>query len=319
MMFDCTKKNNEVNPVEKSSTTNTNTSNQPTTSSNSSICGDQFHNDLIAGQNSVMGEVMVYNSKDMLYIVYSTHENWFISETHAYVGALENMPQTPTGNPKLGNFPYNTSHSPGVNTFTYQIPMNQLTLCFEIVAHASVYKTDAQGNVIQTETAFGKGNQINSKGSWAMHFNYCLQECSCNYTTVNADLFGGQTIPVGTLSITNDENNLYVTYSTHDAWFITQTHLYVGALENMPVNKSNTPIPGQFPNKTTHSDGTTIFMYTIPWASLPDCYIIAAHASVVKIENGSVVQTETAWSDGTAFENTNRWGSYTNYCTQHCN
>ena len=318
-MLSCTKKSKEIIPDSASSSLTTSTSNPSAQNATSiNVCGEKTHNDFMAGQFIKMGDVSVYNTKDTLYIELTSFDSWYIIQTHVYLGSLAAMPQTPTGNPKLGNFPYNTNHGAGIQSFIYQIPMKDIALCFDIVAHAAVVKLDASGTVIQSETAFAKGNPINDKGSWAMYFNYCKQECSCVYTTQSADMFGGQTIPVGTLQITNDEKNLYVTYSTN-GWFLNETHLYVGEVTGMPVNNSNTPMPGHFPYKTTHSDGTTSFTYTIPFASLPSCYIVAAHASVSRKENGVVVQTETSWSAGTAFTNTNRWGSYTNYCTQYCN
>lgn len=57
-------------------------------------------------------------------------------------------------------------------------------------------------------------------------------------------LFAGQDIPVGTVSVWNDEDNLYVTYEITDLdWVITETHLYVG--QNNP--NELTTAPGQFP------------------------------------------------------------------------
>ncbi|ANQ51119.2 hypothetical protein MY04_3775 [Flammeovirga sp. MY04] len=138
----------------------------------------------------------------------------------------------------------------------------------------------------------------------------CGDDEECVYTTESFDIFAGQTILVGELLVTNDEENLYVTYSSTSDDMFAETHLYVGALEDLPTNRKGTPVPGKFPYKTNHDPAVTSFTYTIPLADLPDCYIIAAHAAMTS--------DETAWSFGDEFEGTTRWGWTSNYCTQVC-
>jgi hypothetical protein len=56
-------------------------------------------------------------------------------------------------------------------------------------------------------------------------------------------LIAGQHIDSGDVSVWNDDENIYITYTTSDGWEITETHLYVG--KNDPG--SLTSAPGQFP------------------------------------------------------------------------
>lgn len=143
-------------------------------------------------------------------------------------------------------------------------------------------------------------------------FDYPIEGfcAKCVIEPVSFDLFAGQTNLIGELIVTNDDEFLYVTYTANEGELFNETHLYVGSLEGLPVNKQNTPVPGKFPYKSTHEGGVMEFTYTIPLADLGDCYIIAAHAAM---NSG-----ETAWSYGTKFPNTNRWGWYSEYCTQYC-
>lgn len=131
----------------------------------------------------------------------------------------------------------------------------------------------------------------------------------CEIEPVYYDLFAGQTILVGQLMVTNDEEYLYVTYQASEGQLFTETHLYVGTLEGLPVNKKGTPVPGHFPYKSTDEFGVSEVTFTIPLADLEDCYIIAAHAAMES--------EETAWSFGTEFASS-RWGWYSEYCTQYC-
>lgn len=278
-------------------------------------CSEPVVVDFFAGQTIDIGDVTISNDEDSLYIHIQTTGNWTLALTHLYVGPAASIPSTPTGNPRIGNFPYSTLHSPPVTSYTYVLPLNGLDSCFLIALHAEAELVNEDGEVIQTETAWADGEQLNSGGSWATGLDYCVQSC-CEVEAQDYILYGGQTIEVGVLSVTNDGDNLYVTYSTTGCWEIDETHLYVGDAASIPTNRANTPIPGQFPYKTEHTAGTTTFTYTVPLAGLPACYAIAAHAAVECTSGSNDGQGETAWSFGTEFPNTNRWGWYSEYCTQ---
>ncbi len=139
----------------------------------------------------------------------------------------------------------------------------------------------------------------------------------CPATEVS--LLAGQTINSGSVTVTNDANYIYVTYTTTNGWFLTQTHLYVGECSLIPVNNPGNPMPGQFPYKTTHTGGTTTYTYQVPIATigLGNCGCIAAHAVVVKLNaSGQVVEQQTGWGNGTHINlNGGNWGMKFDYCT----
>lgn len=296
------------------------TSGGATTVHTISPCGDPVVSNLIAGQNMTSGSITVQNDADSVYVTFATTNGWVLGKTHLYVGDLAGVPTTQSGNPQIGNFPYQHTFSPYVTSDTYAIAIADLPPCFIVAAHAETHLLDANGNVIQTETSWGQGTQFNSSGSWAMYSEYCVQECNpCQITTQVYDLFAGQTIDVGQLQVTNDDQNLYITYQTTGDWYVGKVHVYVGDLSGLPVNGQNVPVPGQFPYSETYNPYTQSATVTVPLAGLPSCYVIAAHAEVHKVVNGTEVQSETAWSFGTPFANTDRWGWTSDYCTQLCN
>ncbi len=131
------------------------------------------------------------------------------------------------------------------------------------------------------------------------------------------DLIAGQTIPAGSISVSNDDVNLYITYKSEFGWKIKEIHLYAGTSAGLPVNLHNVPVPGQFPIKETFDPTVEMVTYEIPIDALEDCFIIAAHAVVVR--DG---QEETAWGKGDlSFENElgiSRWGWLINYCPERC-
>lgn len=141
------------------------------------FCGTPKVVEFLAGQHINVGSITVGNDKDNLYVIYKTTGDWYMNQTHLYVGSLEGLPKNKSGNPIPGQFPYKTTHTPRVQEFTYEIPLSSLTPCFVVAAHAEVVKLDGSGNVIQSETGWGNGTPINPKGNWGTYFDYCVQYC----------------------------------------------------------------------------------------------------------------------------------------------
>jgi hypothetical protein len=90
-------------------------------------------------------------------------------------------------------------------------------------------------------------------------------------------LLAGQTINVGTVTITNDGDELCIKYEVDDPWYLTETHIYVGT--EMP----ETGAPGQFPLGDDDLPNVTEYEECIPldeaWEDGQLLYI-AAHAVV---------------------------------------
>lgn len=312
-----------VNSYERETTTQTVLS--PSTdmayhsTSTTTPCGNTTIVDFYAGQHILIGNMTMSNTNTDLVITVNTTDGWQLGHTHLYVGAAAAMPTNGAGNPMIGRFPYSTPHNPMVNTYSWSIPLANLDSCFAVALHADVHLIGVNGDTLQSETGWGDGEQFTDAGSWASYYTYCVEDC-CDINEETFTIYGGQTIPVGDLVVVNDDNNLYVTWELNSCWSLNETHLYVGDAANIPTNNANTPIPGQFPLQATHN-GTSTYTYTIPLSSLPACYAIAAHASVTSDGSCSGTtggQQETAWSFGTDFPNTNRWGWYSSYCTQSC-
>jgi hypothetical protein len=131
-------------------------------------------------------------------------------------------------------------------------------------------------------------------------------------------LLAGQTMDAGTITVTNDNDFIYVTYTTTNGWVLSQTHLYVGDCALIPVNNPGNPLPGQFPYTATHNNLTS-YTYQIPISSiaLESCGCIAAHA-VVKKYNASnqLIDTQTGWGNGVRINlSGGNWGMKFDYCS----
>jgi hypothetical protein len=145
------------------------------------FCGQPQISVLLAGQNINVGTITVTNDNNgNIYITYKTVPNATISETHLAVAtSLSGIPQTSTGNPKNGLFPYSGSYNPPVTEVNYVIHPGDAgypvgTTALYIAAHAVVNIT---GTTTKQETAWGKGETFPGK-NWAMYFKYQLQPCS---------------------------------------------------------------------------------------------------------------------------------------------
>jgi hypothetical protein len=104
---------------------------------------------------------------------------------------------------------------------------------------------------------------------------------ACTPTTW--DLTAGQTIDVGTVTVTNDTNNLYVTYTLDDPDYpnacFGNLHVWVGNnLDNLPSTPGNAqcpggaPIPGQFcqvdGGACADATGAQTYTFMIPFSEL---------------------------------------------------
>ena len=121
---------------------------------------------LVAGQNTVIGTVVVSNDVNFLYVTYTTTGEWSLAQVHLYVLGNE-----PTGRLEPGHAPYKNENIPnGTKTYTFVIPFSESLTCGSSIwlqAHASV----------NGETAYG-GTIVNPQhGSWYGKIFYQIECC----------------------------------------------------------------------------------------------------------------------------------------------
>jgi hypothetical protein len=176
---------------------------------------------LVAGQSIDAGSLIFNdidtngdNLKDALEVTFSTKDGWELSEVHFFIGtALSQMPQTKTGNPQVGLFPYKSGVINGTS-YTFIIPFATLNFdCtvqegYFVSAHASV-----KNSAGSSQTAWGDGLRLNAKGNWGMYFmiyiscdesnppvdyttetafayNSQFSECFSNFSVINSNRWG---------------------------------------------------------------------------------------------------------------------------------
>lgn len=141
--------------------------------------------DLFAGQTTDAGDVCLAIAGENLVVTYTTREGWQLTGASLWVGAeLRTMPSTNTGNPKIGQFPYQSGTlATGTVSHSFQIPLStwglsaNMTLCNRqsllLAAHADLRYPNTDGS-FRTETGWGDGQRLVTRGSWAMYFGAAL-------------------------------------------------------------------------------------------------------------------------------------------------
>lgn len=133
-------------------------------------------------------------------------------------------------------------------------------------------------------------------GTRAVEVPACVDPCR---DVQEVRLMAGQHYEAGKVYVVNNKEKLYVAYETTGEWKMKAIHLFVGACDKLPVNKQGNLVPGQFPYKVEFNGLQTFYYVEIPLDTLPEgCICVAAHAEVVKVVDGEIVQSETAFGEG---------------------
>ncbi len=198
--------------------------------------------------------------------------------------------------------------------------MKKISILFFLVITFFIYLSCEQQVEIDSLSSIETTIQIDNKSQIILEPTILskdeIEKTSCEDPTVTT-LFAGQHIDVGTITISNNESNLFVTYDVTGNWRLQETHLYVGSVEDIPLNGGENPKIGHFPYHDTGNLGQS-YTFTVP-LNFEDCFVIVAHAVVEKKENGKTTASETAF--GFAKNNVfggSRWGWYIDYCKQEC-
>lgn len=142
-----------------------------------------------AAHTTIVGDVQTWNDGVNLHITFTTYGGpWMIMESHVAVyisndvSGISEIPQTGSGNPKIGNFPFKHENLGGITLDEYVIPLSAITGLGETGATAGDRLVIAAQAVVSNgctcETAWadcGGPSAFFPGGSWAMYFWYLVQ------------------------------------------------------------------------------------------------------------------------------------------------
>lgn len=135
---------------------------------------------------------------------------------------------------------------------------------------------------------------------------------TCSPTT-SVDLIAARTTPVGTVEMSNDDENLYVTYRTSSDQPIRKTALFVGdEASAIPTSGGGNPRVGHFPYRANHPDGTSEVIWEVALdGRAGSTVVVAAFAEVGEDREG-------AWAEGLAIDEGSSWATYTTHVAVEC-
>lgn len=143
----------------------------------------------------------------------------------------------------------------------------------------------------------------------------------CGVPTVATLLDWNNTIFPGTVTVINDDNNLYVTFQTNPDFEMWKTSLYVGPAGEIPLNSSNGYVDpsthtghfdrGLFPYQGIHIPRIQDTTFTIPLSGLDNCFAVVA-ISIVRSKITGGLSTVSAMIP------TKTTSHYFDYCVQDC-
>ena len=122
-------------------------------------------------------------------------------------------------------------------------------------------------------------------------------ECGDNdFATLNYTLWAGQHNDAGTVVITNDEDNIYVTYNTNETADLSQVHVYFWTNEADIPTKRPAPGHADYVVEDINADSYTV---TIPAVIECDAVIyISAHAALIADDASDVDEAGDGSNDG---------------------
>jgi len=105
--------------------------------------GGTHETDLILGQHYDIGDVTIWREGDYLYVSIVMSSGYYPSVIHIHVATdLSGIPQTPSGNPKVGNFEYKVEFTEDVSEHTAMIQLDyaeSMASTLYVAIHASIY------------------------------------------------------------------------------------------------------------------------------------------------------------------------------------
>lgn len=211
--------------------------------------------DLMAGQNTNVGQVIYSYNAGQLYVTYKTTGNWMITEVHLFVGTQSEFIASCTKNKaiQIGKFPYSASNL-NTNQFDFDAITIDASLYPEgltIVAHAVVNDGEQEETafsncsnfkpLITVKSKFSNGAFAETEGDpfstdpdqWCFYLGTNTYEGNDEY------LFQSQWYPnailgyTGKVVVNDDGETLFITVQANNGLKLSHTYLYVGTMQGL--------------------------------------------------------------------------------------
>jgi hypothetical protein len=198
------------------------------------------------------------------------------------------------------------------------------------VASGGVISGVAAGKGGKGKTGGGNGGETGYAGA-GPYDPAAEGECSDGYKSQVFSLWAGQDNYAGTVTVSNDDDNIYVTYDTNESADLKEVHVDVYSTADAVPDKRPAPGQAQYKAETLYADAHTV---TVPFADLGgsvtcgDDYYVIAHAALTgddasddgeDADSDSSNDGETAYAGGSEpYDGKGAWFYVAEYTVECC-
>lgn len=148
-------------------------------------CGSSLTRDINTSGGVKVGEVVLANDIDSLYVTVNTDEEWYFSAAYLYIGEIRNIPVNDDLNVRVNEFPIKTSHEPLVRSVQFTFSLNEIAACEDIALSLETKRLNSSGNVLEEARSWMDGSALDGVAVDGSYYEYCLNECVVKYPIEN--------------------------------------------------------------------------------------------------------------------------------------
>jgi LruC domain-containing protein len=148
-------------------------------------CGSATTRNINTEAGINIGEVVLANDIDSLYITINTTDDWYFSEAYLFIGELRSVPVNDDLSLVLADFPIKTTHDPLVRSFQYSISLEDVDACNNIVLNLDAKKLNSGGTILEEASAWIEGSALDGVATNGFYYELCLSECVVKYPVDN--------------------------------------------------------------------------------------------------------------------------------------
>ena len=113
------------------------------------ICGQVIEKSLLSHGNFIGGSLFVANTEDKLFFKFIPVEGWLINEVNLYIGNLDDIPASQSGNPQYSEFLNTYIFNPPLPEVSVPINLSDIEIeddgSITIVAHSKIIEIEDDG------------------------------------------------------------------------------------------------------------------------------------------------------------------------------
>lgn len=146
--------------------------------------------------------------------------------------------------------------------------------------------------------------------------NPVITDLTCD-EDVSLELIARWTIPVGTVTVSRQDDILSVEYITTSDRVMTSSSLYVGPCEGIPFDENCEPRLENFPFQEIHDPAVTNHKYEVLITGQEDCFCLVAQATTeLPVDGGQLIYS--SFGVGGNDLPGNQWGDFAIICSEDC-